>query len=185
MQTLQSEADNIRGEASCICETPEEKVVTESVGPLLDLFEKTVPEAFQKEVCLLYDLLLRKTLFSAPLFRILRTGPGRSSMDVHLDGFAFRHQQLESANPCARVSGSVLEYFALSRSGLAKTETCHVLAQANISYSFPRLGQLFRDQYPEGSHNCRHLHSAAVRSKGPTAARTNDRSGRPPFLSFL
>ena len=51
MQTLQTEADNIRGEASRICETLEEKVVTESVGPLLDLFEKTVPEAFQKEVC--------------------------------------------------------------------------------------------------------------------------------------
>ena len=60
-------------------------------------------------------------------------------MDVYLDGFAFHHQQLESANPCARVSGSVLEYFALLRSGLTKTETCHVLAQASISYSFPRL----------------------------------------------
>ena len=51
MQTVQTEADNIRGEASRICEALEEKVVTGSVGPLLDLLERTVPEAFQKEVC--------------------------------------------------------------------------------------------------------------------------------------
>ena len=115
---------------------------------------------------------------------MLRAGPGRSSVDVYLDGFAFHHQQLESANPCARVSGSVLEYFALLRSGLAKTETCHVLAQANTSYSFPRLGQLLRDQYPEGSHNCRHLHSAAVHAEAKAPSQPEQTIEVEDLLSF-
>ena len=143
-------AGNLRGEAARICET----LATESVGALLDLQKRSVPERSLRNVPHLYDLF-RKTFFSAPRFRIDRTKPGRSSMDVYLDELAYSG---------ARVSDSILGYCALLRSDLTKSEKCHVLALANTSYSFPQLGQILRDLYPEGSRERRHLqpHSAAA-----------------------
>ena len=130
--------------------------MTESVGPLLDLLGGSIPEGGLRRIRFLYDFLFRKTFFSAPLFGILRTRPGRSSMDVYLEEFTYHRQQLESADPGAHVSDSVLGYSALLRSDLTKAEQCHVFAEANTSYSFPRLGQILRDEYPEGTHDTQH-----------------------------
>ena len=55
-------------------------MVTESIGALLDLLEKIVPKGGPRRVPRLYDGLFRNTLFS-----IIRTEPGRGSIDVYLN----------------------------------------------------------------------------------------------------
>ena len=50
------------------------------MGALLDLLEKSVPKGGPRRVPRLYDALFRNTLF-----RIIRTEPGRGSIDVYLD----------------------------------------------------------------------------------------------------
>ena len=86
-------------------------------------------------------------------------------MDVFLEELRYHARQLQKEDKTTTISGNILGYLALNRSGLSDREKTFVLGQTGSSYDFDKVSSQLRNLYPEGTQDRRafrpgHRHGA-------------------------